>query len=191
MDGKTGRLGRRVLDAGPRRVAGGVSGDTEPRVRAILGPRGAVGSDRISQSQAPGRTAFPAKHPLAYNAPMLARLQGLTTEWLLPMAPGLLLLFTAGWAGTFQAPLFDRAPWLGFLALAAVAALAHGRWWDPLGLGRWAWCLPGIGLSLLISLWASPVPRAGRLAVAALPLIYLLPSAVRRCWNSEPGFTPT
>ena len=116
---------------------------------------------------------------------MLARLQGLTTEWLLPVLPAALLLFTAGWAGTFQAPLAGPAPGLAFLALAVLASLAKGPWWDPLGLGRWGWSLPGLGLVILVSLWASPVPRAGRLGLAALPLLYLLPSAVRQCWGSE------
>ncbi|MCB9378434.1 MAG: O-antigen ligase family protein [Holophagales bacterium] len=102
-----------------------------------------------------------------------------------PLAPGFLLLLFAGWCGTFQ----GAASWpegaIGRFVLLAAAALAVGIG-DPLRLGRSGrWVLWAAVATAFASAWASPVPRAARTAVALLPALLLLPSAVARAFEGE------
>ncbi len=93
------------------------------------------------------------------------------------------MLLFSGWSGSFYEG--ARGAWAlaGHLALLAFAA-GFGRVWpDPLRLGRGGrLLLLALGVSVLASWWASPVPRAGRLGIVLLPAFLLVPAAVARCW---------
>lgn len=73
---------------------------------------------------------------------------------------------------------------IGLHALLLAAALfAAPGWRQPLALGRRGRFLPlALWVTVVAAAWASPVPRAGRVAVALLPAWLLLPAAVARCW---------
>lgn len=103
---------------------------------------------------------------------------------LLPLVPAALLLLSASWSGTFQAPLSSIGVAMGHGALFGVALLGLPRWRDPLGMGRFGngLLLAAIGLSAL-SWWSSPVPRAGTLGMLLLPAFLLVPAAVAICWR--------
>jgi O-antigen ligase len=67
--------------------------------------------------------------------------------------------------------------------LLAAALFAAPGWRQPLALGRRGRFLPlALWVTVVAAAWASPVPRAGRVAVALLPAWLLLPAAVARCW---------
>lgn len=67
--------------------------------------------------------------------------------------------------------------------LLAAALFAAPGWRQPLALGRRGRFLPlALWVTVIAAAWASPVPRAGRAAVALLPAWLLLPAAVARCW---------
>ena len=99
------------------------------------------------------------------------------------LVPALLLALTAGWCGTFAggATAFGSTAFLGLLLL--VLFWIGAPWQDPLRLG-------GLGSPLPLALWAavalsqlaSPLPRAGRIAVVLLPAFLWLPGVVERCW---------
>lgn len=106
--------------------------------------------------------------------------------FLRPLVPALLLGAFAFACGTFPgAAAFPAGPVGWALALAfAVGGLRDAA--DPLrlgGAGRWlplALCVAVAG-----SVAASPVPRAGRVALALLPAFLLLPAAVARALEGE------
>ena len=97
---------------------------------------------------------------------------------------GLLFLFAA-WCGTFQGGVGATASFVAYASLLALAP-TNRRWWDPLALGRAAGVFTLALLSLVcVSLWLSPVARAGRTAVVLLPAFLLLPGALAAAWRSE------
>jgi O-antigen ligase len=96
--------------------------------------------------------------------------------------PATLLTLFGVWCGTFYYGASAPAVVVGHLLLLAAAAWAW-RGWDPLRLGPRARALaPLLWLWLVLAMRASPVPRAGWLAVALLPAFLTLPAAVARCW---------
>ena len=102
---------------------------------------------------------------------------------LLPLVPALLLALFAGYAGTFVGAASASGAILGHLALGLLL-LAFAGWAasaDPLGLGPTGRYLAfALALSVLASLFASPVPRAGRLGVpVALAIVLLAPVLAR------------
>ena len=105
---------------------------------------------------------------------------------LIGLLPAVLLLAFAGYCGTF-----DRGASFSGAALAALLAIGvatWGRWGDldPLRLGAWGRLLPvGLWLTLLAGTFLSPVPRAGRVAIALLPAFLSIPAATARALEDE------
>ncbi len=98
------------------------------------------------------------------------------------LLPAALLALFGGWCGTFYYGASAPAAIVGHLLLLGAAAWAW-RGWDPLRLGPRAKAVaPLLWLWLVLAMRASPVPRAGWLAVALLPAFLALPAAVARCW---------
>ncbi len=98
--------------------------------------------------------------------------------------PALLLLSSAVWTGTLQAPL---QPWMvlaGHGVLALFVALMAGSCRQASAALGWTW-VPVVLLTawLVAGVLMSPVPRAGWLALALWPMFLLLPSAVANCWR--------
>jgi len=104
------------------------------------------------------------------------------------LLPAFLLALFAAWCGSFNGGASFSGAAGGQMALLAVIA-ARGRFEpDPLRLGRAGRWLPAaLVLGVLASLWASDVPRAGRVGVVLLPAFLLLPATVARCWAGEVG----
>ena len=104
----------------------------------------------------------------------------------MPLLPAFLLACFAFWSGTFPgAAAFPAGPVGQGLVLAA-ALLGAAAWQDPLGLGRAGrWLTAALLATVLLSLWASPVARAGRVGVWLLPAYLLLAPCVARCWSTE------
>src|SRR5512135_588638 len=96
---------------------------------------------------------------------------------------GLLALF-ACWSGSLPGGATWSGAASGQAALLAFALLGAREIADPLRLGRWGRApLLALYVALLASWLASPVPRAGRLAVLLLPAFLLVPAGVTRCWS--------
>jgi hypothetical protein len=96
--------------------------------------------------------------------------------------PAALLALFGGWCGTFYYGASAPAVVVGHAVLLAAAAWGW-RGWDPLRLGPRAWVLaPLLWLWVALVMRASPVSRAGWLAVALLPAFLALPATVARCW---------
>ena len=104
----------------------------------------------------------------------------------MPLLPAFLLACFAFWSGTFPgAAAFPAGPVGQGLVLAA-ALLAAAAWRDPLGLGRAGrWLAAALVVAVLLSLWVSPVARAGRVGVWLLPAYLLLAPFVARCWSTD------
>ena len=100
------------------------------------------------------------------------------------LAPSVALAVVGGWAGTFEGgAAASGAATLHAVLLIAALAVA-GSWRDPLLLGRRGRFLPAaLWVLVAASCWASPVSRAGWVAVATLPAWLLLPAAVARAWG--------
>lgn len=101
-----------------------------------------------------------------------------------PFLPALLLALFAGYAGTFVGGATAYGAMLGHLALGLLLFVSGGRsgaFTDPFGLGPAGRFLPfALAFSALASLFASPVPRAGRAGVlVALLLVLLVPGVAR------------
>lgn len=96
----------------------------------------------------------------------------------MPYLPAFLLALFAGYAGTFVGAATASGAMLGHLALGVLLLVFGGRSGalaDPLGLGSTGRLLPlALALSALASLYASPVPRAGRTGVPVAFLLVLL-----------------
>ncbi|MEO7795611.1 MAG: O-antigen ligase family protein, partial [Thermoanaerobaculia bacterium] len=103
----------------------------------------------------------------------------------MPLLPALLLACFAFWSGTFPgAAAFPAGPAGQGLVLAA-ALLGAASWRDPLGLGRAGrWLVAALVAATVLSLWVSPVARAGRVGVWLLPAFLLLAPFVARCWST-------
>ncbi len=102
------------------------------------------------------------------------------------LLPPLLLACFAFWSGTFPgAAAFPSGPVGQGLVLAA-ALLGAAAWRDPLRLGSAGrWLVGALLAAVALSLWASPVARAGRVGVVLLPAFLLLAPFVARCWSTE------
>ncbi len=100
--------------------------------------------------------------------------------------PPLLLALFGAWCGTFAWGPSWQASAAGALALLGALFWAAPSWWDPLRLGATgrllAWAL---WIAVAASAWASPVPRAGWVALILLPGFLILPAVVERCWRRE------
>ena len=105
-----------------------------------------------------------------------------------PFFPALLLALFAAWSGTYDLGTTAAASSAGLIALAGTLLFLGSPRRDPLGLGASGRLLPlALWISTAASLWASPVPRAGKMGVLLLPAFLYLPGAVARCWRSEEG----
>lgn len=103
-----------------------------------------------------------------------------------PFIPALLLALFAAWSGTYDLGTTAAASSAGLLALAGTLLFLGSPRRDPLGLGASGRLLPlALWISAAVSLWASPVPRAGRMGLLLLPVFLYLPGAVARCWRGE------
>ena len=105
-------------------------------------------------------------------------------SFLRPYLPALLLLLFSAGSGTFTGA--ARGSWTlaGHLALIAVVLAAGRDWRDPLRLTRGGNLLLAVlALSVVLSFYQSPVPRAGRLGLVLLPAFLLVPAFVERCWT--------
>lgn len=104
----------------------------------------------------------------------------------MPLLPALLLACFAFWCGTFPgSAAFPAGPAGQALALAA-ALVGAAQWRDPLELGRAGrWLLAALVAAAGLSLWASPVARAGWVGICLLPAYLLLAPFVARCWSTE------
>lgn len=104
---------------------------------------------------------------------------------LLACAPTLVLALWTLWSGTFWGGASGQQALVGHFCLCVLAALAMGSGLDPLGLGRRGRWLPlCLALWCLMSLLASPVPRAGRVGALLVPVFLWIPAAVARCWRA-------
>ncbi|HEX4959203.1 MAG TPA: O-antigen ligase family protein [Thermoanaerobaculia bacterium] len=102
------------------------------------------------------------------------------------LVPALLLALFGAWCGTFawgaQAPAATAAA----ISLLGFLGWTGAPWRDPLRLGTAGRLLPAaLWIAVAAACWASPVPRAGRMAVILLPAFLALPAAVAGCWRRE------
>lgn len=103
-----------------------------------------------------------------------------------PFFPALLLALFAAWSGTYDLGTTAAASSAGLIALAGMLLWIGSPRRDPLGLGPAGRLLPlALWISTAASTWASPVPRAGKMAVLLLPAFFYLPGAVANCWRGE------
>ena len=104
----------------------------------------------------------------------------------MPHLPAALLLLWSAGAGTFFTG--THAGWTiaGHLGLWIFIGAFGVVWPDPLRLGKSGrWLLLALAASVLASYLASPVTRAGRLAILLLPAFSMVPSAVAGCWPND------
>lgn len=102
------------------------------------------------------------------------------------LVPSLLLALFGAWCGTFAWGASSPAAVASALSLLGVLFWTGAPWRDPLRLGATGRLLPAaLWVAVAASCWASPVPRAGWLAVLLLPAFFGIPAAVERCWRLE------
>lgn len=102
------------------------------------------------------------------------------------LVPSLLLALFGAWCGTFAWGASSPAAVAAALALLGVLFWTGVPWRDPLRLGATGRLLPAaLWVAVAASCWASPVPRAGWVAVVLLPAFFGIPAAVERCWRRE------
>ncbi len=102
------------------------------------------------------------------------------------LVPSLLLALFSAWCGTFAWGASSPAAVAAALALLGVLFWTGVPWRDPLRLGASGRLLPAaLWVAVAASCWASPVPRAGWVAVLLLPAFYGVPAVVERCWRRE------
>ncbi|HYX24110.1 MAG TPA: O-antigen ligase family protein, partial [Thermoanaerobaculia bacterium] len=102
------------------------------------------------------------------------------------LVPALLLALFGAWAGTFASGAAAPAGAVAAVALLGTLFWIGAPWRDPLRLGSAGRLLPAaLWIAVAASAWASPVPRAGRVAVLLLPAFLGLPAAMARCWRRE------
>lgn len=102
------------------------------------------------------------------------------------LVPSLLLALFGTWCGTFSWGASSPAAVAATLALLGVLFWTGVPWRDPLRLGATGRLLPtALWVAVAASCWASPVPRAGWVAVLLLPAFLGIPAAVERCWRRE------
>ena len=107
----------------------------------------------------------------------------------MPFLPAMLLALFAGYAGTFVGAATAGGAIIGHLAIGLAVLMLAGRSGalaDPLALGPTGRYLPvALGISALASLFASPVPRAGRAGIVVAILIVLLVPVVARAFAAD------
>ncbi len=102
------------------------------------------------------------------------------------LLPPLLLALFGAWCGTFAWGPSSPASAVAALALLGSLLWIAPPWRDPLRLGATGLLLPwALWIALAASAWASPVPRAGWVALILLPAFLVLPGVVERCWRRE------
>ena len=105
---------------------------------------------------------------------------------LVSLAPALLLALFGAWCGTFAWGASSAASVTAAVSLLGTLFWIGAPWRDPLRLGTAGRLLPaGLWIAVAASAWASPVPRAGRVAVLLLPAFLGLPAAMASCWRLE------
>jgi O-antigen ligase len=102
------------------------------------------------------------------------------------LLPPLLLALFGAWCGTFAwGPSWPASAAAALAILGSLLWIAP-PWRDPLRLGATGRLLPwALWIALAASGWASPVPRAGWVALILLPAFLVLPGVVERCWRLE------
>ena len=102
------------------------------------------------------------------------------------LLPPLLLALYGAWCGTFAWGPSSPASLAAALSLLGTLLWIAPSWRDPLRLGGSGRLLPlALWIAVAASAWASPVPRAGWMAVLLLPAFLVLPAVVERCWRRE------
>src|SRR5436305_794241 len=102
------------------------------------------------------------------------------------LIPPLLLALFGAWCGTFAWGPSWQASAAETLALLGSLLWIAPSWRDPLRLGSTGRLLPwALWIAAAASAWASPVPRAGWVALILLPAFLVLPGVVERCWRRE------
>ncbi|HEV2851728.1 MAG TPA: O-antigen ligase family protein [Thermoanaerobaculia bacterium] len=102
------------------------------------------------------------------------------------LAPSLLLALFGAWCGTFAWGTASPAAVAAALSLLGVLFWTGAPWRDPLRLGTAGRLLPlALWVTVAASCWASPVPRAGWMAILLLPAFFGMPAVVERCWRRE------
>ncbi|HEV8577688.1 MAG TPA: O-antigen ligase family protein [Thermoanaerobaculia bacterium] len=102
------------------------------------------------------------------------------------LAPPLLLALFGAWCGTFAWGASSPAGAVAVIVLLGALSVFGASWRDPLRLGDVGRLLPlALWITVAASAWASPVPRAGWMAVVLLPAFLGLPGTVERCWRRE------
>ncbi len=102
------------------------------------------------------------------------------------LAPALLLALFGAWCGTFAWGATAAASATAMISLLGILFWIGAPWRDPLRLGSVGRLLPaGLWIAAAASAWASPVPRAGRVAVLLLPAFLALPAVLASCWRLE------
>jgi O-antigen ligase len=102
------------------------------------------------------------------------------------LLPALLLALFGAWCGTFAWGATAQASAASAVLLLGTLAWIGAPWRDPLRLGTAGRLLPAaLWIAAAASAWASPVPRAGRVAILLLPAFLALPAAMARCWRRE------
>jgi O-antigen ligase len=101
-------------------------------------------------------------------------------------APSVLLALFGAWCGTFAWGASSPAGAAASVLLLGMVSTLGASWRDPLRLGAAGRLLPpALWIAVAASAWASPVQRAGWMAVLLLPAFLGLPGAVERCWRRE------
>ena len=101
------------------------------------------------------------------------------------LAPILLLALFGAWCGTFWG-VSSLAGVAAAVSLLGVLGWIGASWRDPLRLGTAGRLLPpALWIAVAASAGASPVSRAGWVAVILLPAFLGLPGLVERCWRRE------
>ncbi|HEY0409428.1 MAG TPA: hypothetical protein VGE42_04090, partial [Candidatus Dormibacteraeota bacterium] len=102
------------------------------------------------------------------------------------LIPAVLLALFGAWCGTFAWGAAAPASAAAAVLLLGTLAWTGVPWRDPLRLGTAGRLLPAaLWIAVAASAWASPVPRAGRVALLMLPAFLGLPAAMARCWRRE------
>src|SRR5258706_5066644 len=102
------------------------------------------------------------------------------------LLPALLLALFGTWCGTFAWGAAAPASTAAAVLLLGTLSWIGAPWRDPLRLGTAGSLLPAaLWIAAAASLWASPVPRAGRVAILLLPAFFGLPATMARCWRRE------
>lgn len=105
-----------------------------------------------------------------------------------PLAPAVFLLLWSALAGTFTGSADAAFSLSGHLSLVVVVAASGAVWRDPLRLGRGGnLLLLFLVVSLCLSFYSSPVPRAGRVALPVAAAFLLVPRFVEHSWLGDTG----